>query len=295
MYSISGFLGPSFYNQDVDGDFAHWLRQYPESISDVMIMSHSCILQDDMSSSHGEDYLSLEPWEVLTEEEWVQGGLTPWIDDVEVSDVSLVHVDGTQDEEAMLKLSKLETPLHFKTTSTGIIVGHDVKDCPNVPNDWYRNTEEQTRVVEENWKYVDVKMKNNKVRQMKMGSKLEEKEIKVYSDLIDEFSDTFAWSYDELKGIPRMMVEHRIPLVPGSKPVRQKERRMNPRFQLLVKAELERLLQAGFIKPVEITDWVSPMVLVKKKNGKLRVCIDYRKLNDCTQKDTFLCLLLHCC
>ena len=40
---------------------------------------------------------------------------------------------------------------------------------------------------------------------------------------------------------------------------------MNPRLQLLVKAELERLLQAGFIKPVEIMDWVSPMVLMKEK------------------------------
>jgi hypothetical protein len=62
---------------------------------------------------------------------------------------------------------------------------------------------------------------------------------------------------------------------------------MNPQLQLVVKAELERLLQAGFIKPVEITDWVSPMVLVRKKNGKLRVCVDYRKLNTRTQKDHF--------
>ena len=53
----------------------------------------------------------------------------------------MVHVDGTQDEEAMLELSKLETPLHFKITSKGIIVGIDVKNYPNVPNDWYRNTE----------------------------------------------------------------------------------------------------------------------------------------------------------
>ena len=97
-------------------------------------------------------------------------------------------------------------------------------------------------MVEEDWKYVDVKMNNGKVRQMKMGSKLEEKEIKEYSDLSDEFSDTFAWSYDEVKGIPREMVEHRIPLVPGSKPVRQKEMRMNLRLQLIVKAKLERLL-----------------------------------------------------
>ena len=51
--------------------------------------------------------------------------------------------------------------------------------------------------------------------------------------------------------------------------------------------ELERLLKAKFNKPVEITDWVSPMMLVKKKNGKLRVCVDYRKLNACTQNDHF--------
>ena len=55
----------------------------------------------------------------------------------------------------------------------------------------------------------------------------------------------------------------------------------------MIKAELERLLNAGFIKSVEITDWVSLMVLVRKKNEKLRVCVDYRKLNACTQNDHF--------
>ncbi len=54
---------------------------------------------------------------------------------------------------------------------------------------------------------------------------------------------------------------------------------MNPRMQLVVKAELERSLEAGFIQPVEINDWVSPMVLDKKKNGKIWVHIDYRALN----------------
>ena len=44
---------------------------------------------------------------------------------------------------------------------------------------------------------------------------------------------------------------------------------MNPRLQLLVKAELKKLLQARFIKQVDITDWISPMVLVKKKTESL--------------------------
>ena len=44
---------------------------------------------------------------------------------------------------------------------------------------------------------------------------------------------------------------------------------MNPRMQLIVKVELEQLFQASFIKPVEIIDWISSMVLVKKKNRKI--------------------------
>jgi hypothetical protein len=58
-----------------------------------------------------------------------------------------------------------------------------------------------------------------------------------------------------------------------------------PLLPLLLKAELERFLKTWFIKSVGITDWVSPMVLVKKKFRKLRVYMDYRKLNACTQND----------
>ena len=97
-----------------------------------------------------------------------------------------------------------------------------MKDYPDVPEDWYRNKDDQMHIAEKNWRYVDVNLKNGKVRQMKMGSKLEEKEVREYSELVDEFSNTFAWSYDELKGIPREMVEHRIPLIPRARPIRQK-------------------------------------------------------------------------
>ena len=89
---------------------------------------------------------------------------------------------------------------------------------------------------EADWKYADVKMKNEKIRQMKMVSKLGEEEIKEYSNLVDEFNNTFAWSYDELKDIPSEMVEHQIHLVPSVRPIRQNERRMNPQLQLLVRA-----------------------------------------------------------
>jgi len=71
------------------------------------------------------------------------------------------------------------------------------------------------------------------------------------------------------------------------KPVRQPQRRMNPMMKEIVKEELQKLLQVGFIYPISDSQWVSPLVVVPKKNGKCRICLDYRELNKATLKDHF--------
>lgn len=68
--------------------------------------------------------------------------------------------------------------------------------------------------------------------------------------------------------------------------------RMNPKNSLLVKAEIDKLVDARFIYPKLHSEWVSPIMVVPKKPGpdgkaKIRVCWDYRKLNDATLKDHF--------
>lgn len=62
---------------------------------------------------------------------------------------------------------------------------------------------------------------------------------------------------------------------------------MNPSMKEIVKSELQKLLNVGFIYPISDSQWVSPLVVVPKKNGKWRICVDYRELNKATQKYHF--------
>ena len=72
------------------------------------------------------------------------------------------------------------------------------------------------------------------------------------------------------------------------KPVQQWRYWMNPNYAPRVKEEIDKLLKIGFISPIKRATWLSPIVVVPKKNGKIRVCVDYRKLNAVTITDTFL-------
>ena len=106
--------------------------------------------------------------------------------------------------------------------------------------------------------------------------------------LLREYVDCFAWNYTEMPGLSRELVEHRLPIKPGFRPHKQAPRRFNPLMYDRIKAEINRLLEAGFIRPCRYADWISNIVPVEKKDsGKLRVCIDFRDLNRATPKDEY--------
>jgi len=62
---------------------------------------------------------------------------------------------------------------------------------------------------------------------------------------------------------------------------------MNPTLKDMVNEEFQKLLDAGFIYPISDSEWVSPLVLAPKKNGKWRICVDYMELNKATKKYHF--------
>jgi hypothetical protein len=106
--------------------------------------------------------------------------------------------------------------------------------------------------------------------------------------LLKEYKDCFAWDYSEMPGLDRSIVEHRLPIKPGFKPYKQPPRKIYKDEVLTdMKKEVERLIEANFIRPCRYAEWISNIVRVYKKNGKMRVCIDFRDLNRATPMDGY--------
>jgi len=90
-----------------------------------------------------------------------------------------------------------------------------------------------------------------------------------------------------MPGLDRSIVEHRLPIKSGFRPHPQPVRRCNPNILPDIKAEITKLIEAKFIQQCWYTEWISNAVLVYKRNGKLRVCIDFRNLNKATPMDGY--------
>nr|GFC52616.1 putative reverse transcriptase domain-containing protein [Tanacetum cinerariifolium] len=94
--------------------------------------------------------------------------------------------------------------------------------------------------------------------------------------IVSEFPDVFP---DELPGIPPVSeVEFNIELIPGAEPISKAPYRMAPVELKELKDKLQELLERSFIRP-SVSPWGAPVLFVKKKDGSIRLCIDYRELN----------------
>ena len=90
-----------------------------------------------------------------------------------------------------------------------------------------------------------------------------------------------------MPGILSEVAKHSLKIRLGSRTVKQCLRRFNEEKQRLIGEEIAKLLAAGFIKEVYHLEWLSNPVLVKKKSGKWRICVDYMSLNKACPKDLF--------
>jgi hypothetical protein len=91
-----------------------------------------------------------------------------------------------------------------------------------------------------------------------------------------------------MSGVPKELVEHALNMDPKAKPVKQPLRRFDEPKRKAIASELHRLENAGFIREIKTSTWISNPVIVPKKNTDVqRVCIDYTSLNKHCPKDPF--------
>ena len=97
-----------------------------------------------------------------------------------------------------------------------------------------------------------------------------EEKRKKWIQFLTEYKTVFAWSYQDMPGLDPEIASHRLPIKSDCKPVKQKLRRMKPELASKVKEEIDKLLQARFIEPINYTEWLANVVVVPKKRSRPR-------------------------
>jgi len=80
---------------------------------------------------------------------------------------------------------------------------------------------------------------------------------------------------------------HHLNINLDAKPVKQQQRRLCPEIMETIPSEVKKLIDSSLIREEQHPGWVANIVSVTKKNGKIRVCIDFRDLNEACPKDEF--------
>ena len=99
--------------------------------------------------------------------------------------------------------------------------------------------------------------------------------------------NVFTWTHSDMTGISPAHTSHKLNAVLSARPIRQRVRRFHPDNHQVIQAEVDNLLKAGFIREIKYPEWLANVMVVPKKSGKWRVCIDYIDLNDACPKDSF--------
>ena len=143
-----------------------------------------------------------------------------------------------------------------------------VKPTENVVEDKNIDTEETPQIV-------------------KPSKKLHGKEKEEYINLMKKYTDVFAWSYEDLKEYDTSIIQHIIPIKPSENYFRQKLRRINPMSLPVIEKEIKKLFNAKIIVTLRFSKWVTNLVPVRKKNGEIRLCVDFRNLNKVSLKENY--------
>jgi hypothetical protein len=199
--------------------------------------------------------------------------------------VTFGFVHNTRTEQVVFDIVDMEYPYNAiigrGTLNAFEAILHPAYLCMKIPSDQgpiaIHGSQKAARKAKGNWTEQKVLL----------GSQLsEEQEITLIRFLFNN-KDVFAWSTNDLCGVNRDVIEHSLNVDPSFRPRKQKLRKMSHNKAEGARNEVKRLLSAGVIRVVKYPEWLANTIMVKKANGKWRMCIDFNNLNKACPKDEF--------
>ena len=126
----------------------------------------------------------------------------------------------------------------------------------------------------------------------KIGTTLSKELKKKLVQFLKGALDVFTWSHENMPGIATEVIRHQLNVDLEKKPIQQRRQVFAPKRNTAIMDDVNKLLAADFIRKVYYPDWLANVVLVKKVNGKWRMCIDFTNLNKACPKDSFPLLII---
>ncbi|GKD91820.1 reverse transcriptase domain-containing protein [Tanacetum coccineum] len=120
-----------------------------------------------------------------------------------------------------------------------------------------------------------------------IGSTLTKEGQNKLCDLLQRNLDVFAWKHTDMTSVPRHIAEHRLNVREGCSSARQKKRGQAADRNQAIQEEVEKLVAAGIMKEVHYHSWLSNPVMVKKHDGRWRMCVDFKDMSKACPKDSY--------
>ena len=128
---------------------------------------------------------------------------------------------------------------------------------------------------------------NENPKYISISHDLTPEERKSFERILTKRKVVFAWSYEDMPGLDKDIVEHHIPIYPEARPIKQKLHRLRPEWTEKIREQIAKQIQANFLEVLDYPQWLANIVPVSKKDEKVRMCVDFRDLNKTCPKDDF--------
>ena len=144
---------------------------------------------------------------------------------------------------------------------------------------------EKTQEIAEKLETIEL-VKGDPMKTTKVGTSLSPQTKKEIVSFLKDNLDVFAWSHEDMIGIPANIIQHCLNVDLEKKPVQQRGRVFASEWNKAVMDKVNKFLVANFIGEVYYPKWLANIVMVKKANGKWRMCVDFTNLNNAYPNDS---------